>query len=146
MRNVLQRFALPLSGVVAAAPLVACGSLDLGRAAGVATGLVSHQVCSATFVSQIDPEEFYRQAIAPALGPAQVLLNHTIDRPHGEVTASLAGVVTSRAVYRGPLGCLVVHGPPPPAGGLDIPRAGPSLLPPLAGPEVVEPSDPALQA
>ena len=47
--------------------LSGCGSLD--RAASVATGFVSHQLCSATFVSQVEPEQFYREAIAPSLAP-----------------------------------------------------------------------------
>src|SRR5713226_7351064 len=93
--------------------LSGCGSLD--RAAGVATGFVSHQLCSAAFVSQVEPEQFYREAIAPSLAPVGFLVSHKVDREHAEVTASFAGMVQSRAAYRGPLGCLVLHDPPPAA-------------------------------
>jgi hypothetical protein len=46
--------------------LSGCGPID--RATGVATGFVSHQLCSAAFVSRIEPETFYRESIAPSLG------------------------------------------------------------------------------
>jgi CubicO group peptidase (beta-lactamase class C family) len=128
------------------APLLlsGCGSLD--RAAGVAAGFASHQLCLATFVSQIDPQAFYREAIAPTVSPLGFLLSHKIGRERGEVITSFAGLAQSRATYRGPLGCLVLHGAPPPAEHIDASPAAPGLLPPIAGPELVEPSDPALKA
>lgn len=124
--------------------LTGCGKVE--RAAGVATGFVSHQLCSATFVTGVDPEAFYREAVAPTMGPADALLSHTVDRAHGEVTARFAGLVESRALYRGPLGCLVLHGPPPPAEHIDLGEPAPSLLPKIAGPALVEPATPALRA
>jgi len=67
-----------------------CGSYAPGRAAGTATGLVSHQLCSAVFVSGLDPEQFYREAIEPMLSPGGFLFSHTVDRERGQVTARVA--------------------------------------------------------
>ncbi|WP_428668965.1 serine hydrolase domain-containing protein [Reyranella sp.] len=124
--------------------LTGCGSLD--RATGVATGFVSHQLCSAAFVSGVEPETFYRESIAPTLGPVEFLVSHRLDRERAEVTATFAGLAPSRSVYRGPLGCLVLRGNPPAPVSLPQASAFPALLPPIAGPEPVEPADPALRA
>jgi CubicO group peptidase (beta-lactamase class C family) len=62
------------------------------------------------------------------------------------VTASFAGLGEARAVYRGPLGCLVVHDPLPAASPINVPSPAPSLLPAIAGSTLVEPADPALRA
>jgi len=120
-----------------------CDSID--RAAHVATGFASHQLCSATFVSKLDPETFYREAIAPTGGPIKSLISHRVDRAHGVVTAKFAGLAESRAIYRDTEGCLVEVGAPPnpPA---TLPPRGPSLLPEIAGPEPVETADPAIKA
>lgn len=128
------------------APLLlsGCGSID--RATGVATGFVSHQLCSATFVSRVEPEAFYREAIAPSLGPAEFLVSHRIDRERAEVTASFAGMTTSTAAYRGQLGCLVLQGDRPAPAALPQAASAPALLPPIADPEPVEPANPALRA
>ena len=126
----------------AALPLSACGSLDLRRAAATPTHLVSHQLCSATFVSGLEPERFYREAVAHDVGPVAGFLSHHVDREKQEVTATFKGpfTVQSRAVYRGDTGCVVVQGPLPPAPTDPGPKAA-SLLPPIAGPEVVTPTD-----
>ena len=126
------------------AALAGCGSLRPDRVLAVAPNLVSHQLCSAVFVAGLDPDSYYREFIAPNLSVLEPLVRYDLDRKRKEVTATFAGGFRSRAVYRGAEGCLVVQGPvkepavaPPP---------GPSLLPPLAGPEVVTPTDPALAA
>ena len=123
--------------------LGACDSID--RAAVVATGYTSHQLCSATFVSRLDPDLFYRQAVAPILSPMGFLESHRVDHQKAEVTSRFAGRSETRAVYRGPLGCLVLHGPPPPAVILPPHAPAPALLAEIAGPTVVEPDTPALK-
>lgn len=139
----MHRFlSLALLGTVPIA-LTGCGKID--RAADVAAGFVSHQLCSATFVSQLEPETFYREAIAPSLSPVGFLASHHVDRDRSEVTASFAGLGEARAVYRGPLGCLVVHEPLPTT-PVRTPAPAPSLLPAIAGPALVQPTDPALKA
>jgi CubicO group peptidase (beta-lactamase class C family) len=127
----------------AAILLPACSSLD--RATDVAAGFVSHQLCSAAFVSGVEPEQFYHEAIVPSLGHAGFLASHQVDREHAEVDASFAGLAPARAVYRGPLGCLVLHGEPPAAVSLPPDTPAPALLPDIAGPAAVEPDRPALK-
>jgi CubicO group peptidase (beta-lactamase class C family) len=97
-------------------------------------------------VSRVEPETFYRESIAPSLGPVEFLVSHKVDRERAEVTASFAGLANSRAVYRGPQGCLVLRGDPPASASQPPATAMPALLPPIAGAEVVEPADPALRA
>jgi CubicO group peptidase (beta-lactamase class C family) len=127
----------------APALLLGCSSLD--RATDVATGYVSHQLCSATFVSRIAPEQYYREAIAPVLAPVSFLSGHQVDRERAQVSAGFAGLAHARAIDRGPLGCLVLHGEPPAAVSLPPHTPAPALLPDIAGPEVIEPGQPALQ-
>jgi len=138
----MPRSLLPL----AALPLLLAGCGQIDRAAHVATGFVSHQLCSATFVTGVDPEAFYRAAVAPTLGPVDFLLRHKVDRDKAEVTATFAGMAESRAAFRGPLGCIVLTEPPPPAEPIALGEAAPSLLPEISGPTPVEPTDPALEA
>nr|QQZ51015.1 hypothetical protein JKL49_07395 [Phenylobacterium glaciei] len=111
--------------IAATLPLAGCGALS--GAAHVATGLASHQVCSAAFVSRIDPQAFRREAVDPELGPARWLMRTKVDRAGRSVSASLAGMATTRAVYRGPSGCLVLQGapPPPPPEPIPAPRQHP---------------------
>jgi len=135
----------PLALLIAGAlPLAGCGSI--GRAPGVVAGFVSHQLCSGVFVGGQDPETYYREAVGPNMSVLGPLIRHTVDRQRGEVTASIAGVITRRAAYRGPLGCVAVHGAARPAARLDLAPPAPPVLADIAGPAVVEPADPALKA
>jgi CubicO group peptidase (beta-lactamase class C family) len=117
--------------------LAACGSYSPDRFATTATGFVSHQLCSAVFVSGLDGERFYGEAIAPTLSPLGGLVSHRVDRDAGTVTARLGGI-EARAVYRASYGC-TLDLPPPPAFG----PMGPSVAAPAS---VVEPAAPALRA
>lgn len=126
---------------LASIPLAGCA---VSRGLAVAPNLVSHQLCSAVFVAGLDPDAYYREALKPDLAMFAPLVRHHVDRVHGEVTASLAGGFGSRAVYRGNEGCLVVQGPV--RAPANAPPRGPSFMPPMAGPEVVTPTDPALIA
>jgi CubicO group peptidase (beta-lactamase class C family) len=133
---------LALLGVT---PLALLGCTSLDHASAVATGYVSHQLCSAAFVSHVDPEQFYREAVAPVLAPLDSLSSHTVDPASRSATSGFAGLSKARAVDRGPLGCLVLHGEPP-APVIVLPdTSGPALLTEIAGPVVVEPDQPALR-
>jgi CubicO group peptidase (beta-lactamase class C family) len=123
-----------------------CGNFAPSRAAETATGLVSHQLCSAVFVSGLDPRGFYREAIEPMLSPAGFLFGHNVDRERAEVTATVAGLAQSRAVYRPPLGCVLVHGSPPPTVDIGAGSSAASLLPPIAQHEIVRTADPSLKS
>jgi CubicO group peptidase (beta-lactamase class C family) len=140
----LSRFGAPGLIDFATAALAGYGSLRPDRALAVAPNLVSHQLCSAVFVAGLDPDSYYREFIAPNLSILKPLVHYEIDYRHRAVTATFARGFRSRAVYRGAEGCLVVQGPlPDPA---VAPPPTPSLLPPLAGPNVVTPTNPALIA
>lgn len=119
----------------------------------VVTGLTSHVLCSETFVSGLDPQEVYAETIKPMPGIHLMSggLRYDVDREHRQVTATLFGDFESRAVYRDGLGCLLVHGDAP----VDSPTRNdivvhaplaPPVLPPIAGPVVVEPTDAKLRA
>ena len=128
----------PLLLIAAAAPLAGCGALS--GAAHVATGLTSHQLCSATFVSGLDPAVVRREAINPELGPAHFLVRHEVDQTNRAVTASLAGFAPSRAVHRGAAGCLVLRGAAPPP-----PPAKPATTGPVAPPLETAARSPAIE-
>jgi len=121
-----------------------CGKLSVTRALAVGPNVVSHQLCSATFVAGLDPESYYREAIAPSLGIFNRMARYRIDFDKREVTATLAGGFVSRAVYRGAEGCLVVQGAVREPAASPLPAS--AVVPSIAGPEVVAPTDPALIA
>ncbi|MDQ0463761.1 CubicO group peptidase (beta-lactamase class C family) [Caulobacter ginsengisoli] len=137
----------------AAILLAGCGSLSPARFVATGTGLVSHQLCSEVFIGGRDPETAYSQALAPLLGPMSGLTRWRIDRRAGTAEASLAGAGRQRAVYRGGLGCVRADDGPAWAGAMAARTPRPEALPmtppllaAIAGAEVVEPQNPALQA
>ena len=137
--------ALRASALLALAPwLSACADLSPSRAAHVATGYISHQLCSAAFVAGQDPERAYREAIEPLGGPIAFLVNRQVDREHAEVRATIAGLAESRAVHRPPYGCVNATGTPPESLG-KAPEKVPAA-PASHATAVVEPSDPRLRA
>jgi CubicO group peptidase (beta-lactamase class C family) len=102
-------------------------------------------MCSATFVAGLDPAQFYREAVAPMIWPVGPLVDYDIDLAQRSVAGSFAGIAHSKAVDRGALGCQVDHGRSMATIAAATPERTP-LLPPIAGPEIVAPRDPALQA
>jgi CubicO group peptidase (beta-lactamase class C family) len=131
--------------VVSAVGLATLHSWDHGRARGVPANYVSHLMCSATFVAGLDPGQFYREAVAPMIWPVSSLVEYQVDRARRTVTANVFGFAQSQAVDRGALGCAVEHGQPLSRVAAEIPQRAP-LLPPIAGPDIVTPHDPALAA
>lgn len=98
---------MTLTGIGAATGALAlCGP---ARVAGVPVHFSSHQLCSATFVAGLDPDQFYNEAIKPKVGPIGNFIQYEVDWQRREVRVSLAGLVRSRAVDDGPFGCRVVH-------------------------------------
>lgn len=122
------------------------------RAIRVATGYVAHNICVKTFVSGLDPQTVFAETKQRA---GIRLLRHglgfQLDRTEKTVDASTLGLFRSRATFHEGFGCVEQHGPVPPyllrsdLEALKIPKT-PPLLPEIAGPAVVEPSDPALKA
>lgn len=122
------------------------------RAIRVATGYVAHNVCSKTFVSGLDPQTIYYEAIdREGIRSLRAVLGYQLDREVRSVDVSTLGLFASHAVFRDGFGCVLIHGSQQPyllksdLEALKTPKA-PPLLPEIAGPAVVEPSDPALRA
>jgi CubicO group peptidase (beta-lactamase class C family) len=122
------------------------------RAIRVATGVVAHTICSKTFVSGLDPRTVFSETTGrEGLRRLRPVLRMEVDRSATAVDATAAGWLGSRAVFHDGLGCVLLHGAREPyilkndIEALKVPKA-PPLLGEIAGPDVVQPSDPALKA
>ena len=122
------------------------------RAIRVATGAVAHLVCSKTFVSGLDPPTVFAETLErPGFRRLRHVMSFQLDRKAGTVDASTLGFFKGRASFHDGLGCVEHHGVKEPyilkndVEALRTPKT-PPLLPEIAGPAVVEPSDPALKA
>jgi CubicO group peptidase (beta-lactamase class C family) len=122
------------------------------RAIRLATGGVAHIVCSKTFVSGLDPQTVFAETLdRPGFRRLRHVLNFQLDRKAWTVDASALGLFKARAQFHDGLGCVEQHGSKEPyllkndIEALKVPKT-PPLLPEIAGPAVVEPSDPALKA
>jgi CubicO group peptidase (beta-lactamase class C family) len=132
--------------------LTGCSAVRPDRAVDVATGLISHNLCSAVFVTGLEAEQAYAESLAPR--PGMELINwavhYEIDSARRQVRTTVGGGFESRAVFRDGLGCMVVHERPTESstGQDDVldDRASVPALPEIAGPAVVEPADERLRA
>jgi hypothetical protein len=116
------------------------------RGIRVGTAVVSKTLCSGVFVSGLDPETLYDEAVKPI--PGQTLLSkrlkYVVDRTGRQVTTTWAGMFQSRAVYRDGLGCTVVNGDETKEfTGIPAVELLPSVVP---APLEVQPRNPALEA
>jgi CubicO group peptidase (beta-lactamase class C family) len=123
-----------------------------GRALRSATGYVAHNVCSKIFVSGLDPQAVFSETIArDSLRRLRPLLRYHLDRAAKTVDVSVAGLFGSRAASHEGFGCVMLFGSEQPyllrsdVEALKTPKT-PPLLAEIAGPAVVEPTDPALRA
>ena len=141
-------------GVVLAVALLAvsgCSSRS-GHPSKIATGYISHVVCSYVFVSGLDPVRVGVEDIEenPTFHGFNWALRHEVDRDRREVTTRALGLVETRSVYRDGLGCLNLTGTEPPDAPTraEIEADGPipALLPDIAGAEVVVPTASGLTA
>jgi CubicO group peptidase (beta-lactamase class C family) len=122
------------------------------RAIRVATGFVAHIVCAKAFVSGFDPQTVFAETMDRAgIRRLRWLLGFHLDRTAKTVDASVAGLFGSRTTFHDGLGCVQMHGPGEPyllksdIAALRTPKV-PPVLPEIAGPAIVEPSDPGLKA
>jgi CubicO group peptidase (beta-lactamase class C family) len=139
--------------ICAATAALGAMALSVARARDVpkvATGFMANVLCSAAFVSGLDPQRVFAETMAamPGTGLISWALDYHLDRAGNEVTVTLLGLGRSRAVYRGALGCLLDHGEPimqaaAPVADSTLPAP---LLPEIAGPAVVTPQNPQLAA
>ena len=142
-----------VAGTLVLAAVVASAAIFRpDRAIRVATGLVAHNVCSKSFVSGLDPQTVFAETMdREGIRLLRPVLDYRLDRAGGTVDASVAGLFDSRAAFHEGFGCVLLHGAEQPyllrsdIEALKVPKT-PPLLPEIAGPGVVEPSDPALRA
>jgi CubicO group peptidase (beta-lactamase class C family) len=141
---------LPLLLLLLAAAGVAAAGLVYrpATAARVATGLVSHTLCSETFVAGLDPEQTFAETVRtmPGIRRLAPWLRYEVDRTTREVRTTLGGHFERHAAYHEGVGCALVYpgaveaatppAPPPvtPARGLDADIAGPAAVDPAGGP------------
>ena len=117
------------------------------RAVRAMTGLLAHDVCSKTFISNLNPELVFAEAITrPGIRRLKWALRYDLDGHAKVVRASLAGWGASRAVFHDGFGCVVLDDAVEPyLLRIDIEAiesaGGTSILPDIAGPAVVVPSD-----
>jgi CubicO group peptidase (beta-lactamase class C family) len=119
----------------------------------VLASFLSRELCSAVFVSGLDPDQDYAEhhLARPGMRWLNWAIRYDVDRSKREVTASVLGLFRNRSVFREGLGTLLVRGPEPadpPVREADCVAADPTGpgLPEIAGPAVVEPNDPVLRA
>jgi CubicO group peptidase (beta-lactamase class C family) len=133
-------------------PAALCVAYRPDRAIRVATGFVAHNVCSKTFVSGLDLQTVFSETTERSgIRSLRWGLKYHLDRTGRTVDASLAGLLGSRAVFHDGFGCVLLHGTTEPyllksdIAALKTSK-DPPLLPEIAGPTLVEPSDPKLKA
>ena len=123
-----------------------------GNPARIATGYISHVVCSYVFVSGLDPARVNDEQIAgnPVFSGFNWALSHEVDLAAREVKARAVGGFESRAAYRDGLGCVNLNGTQPPdaptRAAIEADGPIPVLLPDIAGPEMVAPAQAGLKA
>lgn len=148
MRKTVPIVLLTLAGCAAVAGFV----FRPDKAVRVVTGMVSHTLCSETFVAGLDPDQTFSETFRAMPGVRRLvpLLRYGVDRDRRSATATLGGMFGSRAVFRDGFGCELDYGA---AGGRATAAAAPSkadepraALPDIAGPVVVDTTDEKLRA
>src|SRR5947207_4661979 len=110
----IRRILLALGAVIVIAlvvAIVAAVHYRLDRAIQVATSSIAKTLCSAAFVSNLDPDQLYREALQPSPGIRRLNrgIRYNVDRLRKEVTADFFGMLEGYAVFRGETGCIVAH-------------------------------------
>ena len=139
------------AGLLAALAVAGCSGRT-GHPARIATGYISHVLCSYVFVSGLDPARVNEEDIAgnPVFRGINWAVRQEVDPARREVRVRLLGRFESRAVHREGLGCLNLNGAAapdaPPRAELDAGGPAPARLPEIAGPEIVAPARARLTA
>jgi CubicO group peptidase (beta-lactamase class C family) len=142
-----------LAGVLIVAALAALSAVfrpDL--AVRAATGSVGDALCAKIFVSGLDPEQSFAEILErPGIRRLRFGLRYRLDRTTRTLDVSFAGAFATHEIFHDGFGCVRKLGSREPyllkadIVALKSPKA-PPLLPDIAGPDVVAPSDPALKA
>jgi CubicO group peptidase (beta-lactamase class C family) len=140
------------AALVLAIPIALSAIYRPDRAIRVATGAVADSICAKTFVSSLDPQAVFAETMdRPGIRRLRLVMRYQLDRAAKTVDASVMGLLGSRAAFHDGFGCVLLHGSKEPyllksdIESLKVPK-NPPLLPEIAGPGMVEPSDLALTA
>ena len=141
-----------LAGVLIVAALAALSATyrpDLAIRA--ATGSAGDALCAKVFVSGLEPQQSFAEILErPGIRRLRFGLRYALDRTARTLDVSLVGAFATHEVLHEGFGCVRKLGSREPyllradIVALKTPKA-PPLLPDIAGPDVVAPSDPALQ-
>jgi CubicO group peptidase (beta-lactamase class C family) len=142
----MKRFVLSALALVVLVGIAAIVYWRPDRALEVASGLMAHNVCSATFISGLDAQATADELVKPMLpGFVGPVLRYHADPTHKTVEASVAGFKPVRAAFTPGYGCRLLLDPrykgPAPA----MSRA-PSPADSFAPPEQVATDDPNINA
>ncbi len=97
------RYWLPAGVLVVLALAIAIFRPD--HALHVASGLAAQLVCSATFVSGLDPDKTFTETVRPMTSIAGPLLRYEVDRRAMTVNASVLGILAAKAIFHPGYGC-----------------------------------------
>jgi len=144
---------LAVAGVLIVAVLVVLGVIERpDRAIRAGTGSAADALCAKTFVSGLDSQTSFNEIMErPGIRRLRFGLRYQVDRTARTVDVSLAGLFRAHTMFHEGFGCVRVQGGKEPyllkadIVALKMPKA-PPLLPDIAGPEIVVPSDSALKA
>ena len=89
----MRRVALAVLLLVVAGLAIAAAVFRPGKAVRVATGLVSHTLCSETFVAGLDPDRTFAETVRTMPGVRRLVpwLHYRVDRTAREVSTTLGG-------------------------------------------------------
>ena len=117
----------------------------------VAANFVAHNLCARAFVSGLDPQTAFAEITErDGIRRLRWLLRYGLDRGAGTVAVSVAGLFVSRAAFHDGFGCVMLLGRNEPyllkVDVASLKGKEPALLPDIAGPDIVAPSDARLTA
>ena len=159
----MRRVAVAVLLLVVASVAMAGAVFRPDKAVRVATGLVSHTLCSETFVAGLDPDQTFAETVRTMPGIRRLVpwLHYRVDRATREVSTTLGGRFEMRAVYHDGVGCSVAFPASPAAASRPSPAmaaissaapapvsaaGAPGAGPDIAGPAVVDPASEPLRA
>lgn len=97
------------------------------QAIRVGAGMAAHNLCSAVFVANRDPDATWRELVRPLLGTAAPAFGYRLDRGSHVVRGSFLGLDLAEARYTRGFGCRLAY---------EDNAAAPSPLPPFGAPVV----------
>jgi CubicO group peptidase (beta-lactamase class C family) len=140
------------AAIALAVPATLWATYRPDRAIRVGTAAVADVLCAKTFVSGLDPQAVFAETMErPGIRRLRWGMRYQVDRVGGIVDTSVMALFASRAAFHDGFGCVLLHGAQEPyvlksdIDALKTPK-DPPLLPEIAGPALVAPSDPALNA